>query len=113
MSHRLTLTTEIKDREAAIDALNANKIAYRENDGVLTLLTTPYNDTTINLHTGQVRSGDVDYARVNQQQVGVLRQWYAEAKYRIESFKEGIQITDRAEVVENGQNVVLLTWQTG
>lgn len=118
MSHRLTIETKITDRESIIDALQANKITFREDGQIVTLTTAPYNNTTIDLRTGLVQSGDVDYARnrdgsrISQEQIGVLRQWYAEAKYRIESAKEGIQITDRTEVVENGQKVIVMTWQT-
>lgn len=119
MSHRLTVETKITDREAATDALRANKITFRENGPVITLQTQPYNGTTIDLRTGVVESGDVDFARnsdgsrVSHAQIGILRQWYAEAKYRLESAKEGVTILDRTEIMEEGQKVVLLTWQTG
>lgn len=119
MSHRLTVSTDIKDREACIDALKANQVGWTESGSVLTLTTAPYNNTTINLKTGQVRSGDVDNSRnadgtrIRQDQVGILRQWYAEHKFRNECMKEGTEILDRQEIMENGKKVILLTWQTG
>lgn len=120
MSHRLTLETNITDRESAIDALRENKVEFTEAGDTLTLKTGVFNGTTINLKTGSVQSADVDYLarerggqRVTNRDIGLLRQWYAEAKFRNESLKEGVQITNREEVIEGGRKVILLTWQSG
>jgi len=119
MSHRLTIKTSINDREALIDALRNNKVQFSESQQVFTLKTGIYNGTTVDLRTGKVSSGDVDAVRhttgnqVTKSDVSILRQWYAEAKYRRESEKEGVQIIGRDVVEENGEKVVVLTWQTG
>jgi len=113
MSHRLTIETQITDPEAAMDALRANKIEFRQQGQVLSLQTYPYQDTSINLKTGLVVSGDSDRVQTDKSQLGLLRGWYAEAKFKIEAAREGIQITDRQETIVNGRKAVVLSWQNG
>lgn len=113
MSHRLTIQSEMTDREACIDALRANKIDFREQGQSLVLQTGAYRDTTINLKSGTVTSGDSDHVSVDKSQLGLLRGWYAEAKFKIEAGREGIQITNREETVINGRKAVVLSWQNG
>lgn len=107
MSHRVTVDTEIKDREHAITALKDAKIEYREQGDTLYLLSGDYRDTTINLRTGKIVSGDTDHVRVDSGKLGLLRQQYTEAKYRAECFEQGIQIHDRTVIDHNGVRGVI------
>lgn len=103
MSHRVTVQTEIKDRNLAVAALNAKGIQFRESGSQLSLLSGDFAGATLNLSTGALVSGDVDYHRVDESKMGLLRQAYAEQKYRAEAFKEGITIesahTDKQGVI--------------
>jgi hypothetical protein len=113
MSHRLTISTQITDREAAQAALKQMGVAYDTRGDTIFLKAGNYNGTEINLKTGKVTSGDVDYNRgIDEGKLGLLRQYYAEAKYRAECLREGVEILDRQEVVENGQKVIVLRCQT-
>ena len=113
MSHRLTIETQITDREAAKTAIKKMGLSFDERGNTLILKGGNYNDTQINLVNGRVTSGDTDYNRgIDQSKLGLLRQHYAEAKYRQECHKEGVEILDRQEVIENGQNVIVLRCQT-
>lgn len=101
MSHRVTVQTEIKEREFALAALQNQKIEYREQGDTIHLLSGDYNGSSINLKSGTITSGDVDYHRVDQGKLGLLRQAYSEAKYKAEAFKQGIEISDRT-VLKDG-----------
>jgi len=103
MSHRVTVQTEIKDRMLAIDSLKAANIQYREQGDTLYLTSGGFENATLNLKTGQV-SGDTDYGH-NVGKLGVLRQHYAEAKFKQESFRQGISIQSRT--VDRDGNIVL------
>lgn len=103
MSHRVTVQTEIKDRALAIEALKAAGIQYREQGEVLYLTGQGFDSSTLNLKTGAI-SGDTDYGH-NAGKLGVLRQHYAEAQFKQESFRQGISIQSRT--VDKDGNVVL------
>jgi len=92
MSHRVTVQTEIKDRNLAIAALNAKGVQFREANGRIHMTSGDYQGAELNLTTGELRSGDVDHFRVDEAKMGLLRQAYAEQKYKAEAFKEGISI---------------------
>jgi hypothetical protein len=113
MSHRLTITTQITDLAAAQVALKQMGVAFDTRGQTLFLKSGDYNGTEINLKTGKVTSGDLDYnKRIDEGKLGLLRQYYAEAKYRAECLREGVEILDRQEVMENGQRVIVLRCQT-
>lgn len=101
MSHRVTVQTEIKDREHLVAALNQHKIEFREAGDTISLLSGQYNGASINLRSGVITSGDSDYYNADAGKLGLLRQAYAEAKYKAEAFKQGINVQSR-EVLENG-----------
>lgn len=103
MSHRVTVQTEIKDRALAIDALKAAGIQYREQGDFLYLTSGGYENSTLNLKTGQIQ-GDTDYGH-NAGKLGVLRQHYAEAQFKQEAFRQGISIQSRT--TDKDGNVVL------
>jgi hypothetical protein len=104
MSHRVTVQTEIKDRALAIEALKSVGVQYREQGEVLHLTSGGYENATINLKSGQVL-GDTDWGH-NASKLGLLRQAYSEAKFRQESFRQGVSITSRT--VDKDGNVVLM-----
>jgi hypothetical protein len=95
MSHRVTVQTEIKEKEHALSALKSQKIEYREQGDTIHLLSGDYSGSSINLKSGMITSGDTDYHRVDAGKLGLLRQAYAEAKFKAEAFKQGIEISDR------------------
>lgn len=102
MSHRVTVQSEIKDREIAIQALKSSKIEYREAGDTIHMLSGDFNGANINLKTGTITSGDVDHYVGDVAKLGVLRQAYSEAKFRSEAFKQGISVESR-EVLQNGE----------
>jgi hypothetical protein len=113
MSHRLTIETKITDREAARAALKQANIQFEERGDTIYLKTGAYRDTEINLKTGLITSGDVDFNRgIDQGQLGLLRQFYTEAKLKAEFQREGVQILERTEEVQNGEKVIIITAQT-
>lgn len=112
MSHRLTMETKITDRSVAEDALRKANIAFDTRGDNIYLKSGAYTGTEINLKTGKITSGDTDYHKIDQGKLGLLRQMYAEAKYRAECLREGVTITDRREETVNGQKVIVLTCQT-
>ena len=112
MSHRLTIETKITDIEAARTALGQANIQFDQRGDTLYCKSGVYSGTEINCKTGKVTSGDTDHARIDQGKLGLLRQFYSEAVYRKECLREGVQIMDRQEVMENGQKVIVLTCQT-
>lgn len=103
MSHRVTVQTEIKDKGLALQALKASNISFREQGDTLHLTGGGYENVSINLKTGSV-SGDTDYGH-QASKLGLLRQNYAEAKYKAEAFKQGVSISDRR--VEKNGDIVL------
>jgi len=103
MSHRVTVQTEIKDKALAIQALKASNIAFREQGDVLHLTSGGYENVSLNLKSGEV-SGDTDYGH-KAGKLGLLRQNYAEAKYKAEAFKQGVTISGREEL-KNGDIVL-------
>lgn len=98
MSHRVTTQTEIKDKTLAIQALKAAGYSYSESGNTLRITSGPLNRAAIDLRTGEV-SGDTDYH--TKDDLGALRQNYAEAKYLKECNMQGILVESR-EVLSNG-----------
>lgn len=103
MSHRVTVNTEIKDRALAIEALKSAGISFREQGDTLALESGDYRNATLNLKTGAI-TGDTDWGH-NAGKLGLLRQNYAEAKFKQEAFRQGVSITDRT--VDKDGNIVL------
>lgn len=95
MSHRVTVETNMTDRVLALKTLDAENIQYRETGDRVSLLSGDFAGSELNLTTGKLVSGDVDYHKVDQSKMGLLRQAYAEQKYRAEAFKEGVSIESR------------------
>jgi len=96
MSHRVTVQTEIKDREHALSALKQLKVDFREQGETIHMTSGDFNGASINLKSGLITSGDVDYYRNSDAgKLGLLRQAYSEAKFRAEAFKQGVDIGER------------------
>jgi len=108
MSHRVTVQTEIKDKDCAIQALKDAKVRFEESGDSLRITSGPCSNAVINLKTGEV-SGDTDY-RHNTKELGLLRQMYAEAKFKAELFKTGGTVDSR-NVDRNGDVVFMHTMQ--
>lgn len=106
MSHRVTVQTEIKDKAVAISALTASKLSYTESGDTLRITSGNLANVSINLKTGEV-SGDTDYRSHTKDNLGLLRQNYAEAKFAAECHKNGITVDERS--VDREGNIILLT----
>lgn len=105
MSHRVTTETEIKDKGLALQALKQAGFSYREvSPDTLTITSGPMTHASLNLTTGTV-SGDTDHGH-SRDSLGVLKQFYGEAKYRAECLKQGIQIESRQ--LDKQGNIVLM-----
>ncbi len=93
MSHRVTVKTEMKDKGLVIQALNQAGIGFRDPGGnILQMTTGRFHKSHINLSSGEI-VGDTD--DVTQAELGLLRQYYAEAKFRKESAPEGVIVESR------------------
>ncbi len=104
MSHRVTTQTEIKDRGLAIQALKQAGLSYREVGDQLAITSGRMANSTIDLRTGTI-TGDTDHGHTRET-LGMLRQYYGEAKYRAECAKQGISIESRT--VNKAGDIVLM-----
>jgi len=104
MSRRVTTKTEIKDKALAIDALKLAGMSYRDEGASLLITSGACANARISLATGEI-SGDSDFAH-NAETLGALRQFYGEAKYRLEAQRQGITITSRS--IERNGDIVLM-----
>ena len=95
MSHRVTVQTEIKDKAMAIQALQQGKYTFEEAGSTLRIKSGTLANVTIDLASGQV-SGDTDFRGHTKDNLGLLRQMYAEAKFRHEVLKTGGTIDERS-----------------
>jgi hypothetical protein len=103
MSHRVTVETEIKDKELAIQALKKAGVSYSEGGNTLTITSGPMRHCSIDLTSGRI-TGDTDQGHTREV-LGLLRQNYAEAKWRLEAHREGIEVQQTLQ--ENG-NIILM-----
>ena len=98
MSHRVTVQSDMKDRDLVVATLKAQKIEFREKGQNIDLVSGGYEGASINLTNGTITSGDVDhYRNTDSGKLGLLRQAYAETKFRAVAFKEGHIIGERIE----------------
>jgi hypothetical protein len=101
MGLRVTAETELKEVglvEAAVQAAGFEFTRKKETFVIVAGDVT----ATLDLKTGRLTSKDVEMPR----RLGVLRQYYAEAKYRAECERQGIRIESRT--VDQEGNVVLI-----
>jgi len=111
MSHRLTIETQITDKAIAEAALRQANISFDTRGDNIYLKTGAYTGTVINLTNGSVVSGDTDHHRIDLGKLGLVRQYYAEAKYKAECLREGVDILERSEEKVNGGTVIVLRCQ--
>ena len=105
MSRCVTLKTKMTDKELAIEAFKKAGSECQEVEGGLEIVSGPFKDAYLNLTTGQI-TGDSDYGH-DEEQFGLLRQHYSEAKVVAECLRDGTTI-DQREVDTEGN--VVLTW---
>lgn len=104
MSHRITTKTEIKNKDIALKALKAAGWKYDERGGKLVIASGPMRGADVNFETGEV-GGDSDYLDRGDDSMGSLNRHYAEALFRNEAQKRGIDILSRT-VEKNGEIVL-------
>ncbi len=109
MSHRTTLSTEIKEKNLAIQALKLAGWRYTEEGESLRIISGPMSRSVINLRTGKI-TGDTDWH--SRGQLGALNKHYMEAKIRSEAIKKGATIESR-EVLKNGDIRLVMTANFG
>jgi len=109
MSRRVTFRSELKDRDLAVQALQALKYNFDEAGNSTLLITSgPMSRATINFKTGEVE-GDSDFHTKGE--LGGLRQAYSEAEFRRITQRQGATIESRTV---NGKNEVeMLVRMTG
>jgi hypothetical protein len=107
MSRRISTQTEIKDKDLAIAALNQAGITHEVIGNTIRMSSGFMANATLDLNTGTV-TGDSDFGH-SSSNLGLLRQYYSEAKVRAEWLKSGAVIDERQNDVEG--NIILL-WHT-
>lgn len=106
MSHRITTKTEINNKKLAIQALKIAGWSYTEQGNTLRIHDGPMSNASVNTSTGEV-TGDTDWhRRTGGDGLQALNKYYAEAKIRRETQKQGGQIMSR-EMTKN-KNIVLI-----
>lgn len=95
-----TFRSEITDKDLASNALRAAGIEFRVRGRMVRLTSGDFAGTKIDLRTGAIST------TLAQGKVGVLRQHYAEAKYRAECARQGIEVASRS-VDANGDIVLM------
>lgn len=104
MSRRVTTKTEIKDMALAKTALQSAGYGFEEHGSQLSITTGSLRGAIIETRTGEI-SGDTDYGH-RESEMGALRQFYGEAKYRAELAKQGGWVDSR-QVDKNGDIVLM------
>lgn len=99
MSHRVTFQSQMTDKELCKTALEKTGHSFAENGDMLTVTSGTLNRATINTKSGEIVS-DSDYHR--KEQLGALRQAYAEAQFRQSAFRKGASIQSRTVVERDG-----------
>lgn len=100
MSHRVTTSTEIKDKALAIQAAKAAGVSFSEEGDTLRFTGGDLKNAVLNLKTGQI-TGDTDYGHTAEK-LGLLKMHYSEAKYNLECARQGIMVESRT-VNQNGE----------
>lgn len=106
MSRRIQQSTDLKERELVMRALELADIGYRVDGNYVHMTSGALNHATLDLKTGNI-TGDSDYGHT-ENAFGLLRQWYGEALVRRECAKNGTTITERET---NDEGDIVLTWQ--
>lgn len=107
MSRRVSTKTNITDKDVAIAALGYAQVQHSVSGNRIFLQSGPLLGAVLDLETGDL-SGDTDFGH-SEASLGVIKQYYAEALFRVESSKIGTTIDQRA--VDHEGNIVLM-WHT-
>jgi hypothetical protein len=108
MSIKYTVSTSMTNKEVAKHALDLADIAFTEKGNNLYLNTGVYVGTVIHTSTGVIQSGDSSVVKVKEEDIGILRQYYAEALHRKEAILQGVDIQSRSIREINGERCVIL-----
>jgi len=96
MSQRITVKTDITNKDFACMALKNAGLAYEEiGSSLLRITSGSLANAQIDLTTGTV-NGDTDFGH-KKAALGSVRKHYAEVKFRFEAAREGVQIKQRIE----------------
>ena len=105
MSHRVTTSTEMRDRALIEQACKQTGVSFVANgSNAIRFTSGSLNNAVLNLSTGTIE-GDTDYGHTSEK-LGALKQAYGEAKYRYECTRQGIMIESRS--VDARGNIVLM-----
>jgi len=96
----------MKDASVLKKTLEESGIAFSQSGAIFNLSSGDFKGASVNVSTGTITSGDVDYFKVDASKLGLLRQKYAETLYKEEAFKEGILVESRT--VEKDGSITLM-----
>lgn len=105
MSRIITTRTEIKDKALAVLACQQAGVAFRDEGEVLVFTSGSLANSQLNLRTGDI-VGDSDFGH-SKTSLGMLRQYYSEAKFKAEAQKIGTVIDERTT---NKEGEIVLMW---
>ena len=106
MSRRITVKTEISNKDFAIQALSKLGVAYQVGENSITITSGPIPRGVLDLTTG-ILTTDSDYG--NSKKYDLFRQAYSEVQLIAECLKEGTIIEQR--IVDG--NKIRLMWYNG
>lgn len=104
MSRRITTQTQIQDKGIACSALDQQGISYEEIGNQLVIKSGKLANVTIDLTTGLVSAPEG--GTQSREQLGILRQYYAETKLKRALLKEGHSIESR-HTAKNGDIILI------
>ena len=93
MSHRVTTSTEIKDKSLAMQAAKAAGLSFVEEGNGLRFTSGTLNRAVLDLRTVTL-SGDTDHGHTTEK-LSLLKLHYSEAKYKLECARQGIMVESR------------------
>ncbi len=95
-----TYRSDMTNPDLAAEALRAVGVEFRRRGHVIRLISGDYSGTRLDLSCGNIST------TVGRDKVGLLRQHYAEAKYKAECARMGIKVVSR--YVESNGDIVLM-----
>jgi len=106
MSRRITVKTQISNRDLAVQALSKLGAAYQVSENTITITSGPIPRGVLDLTTG-ILTTDSDYG--NAKKYNLFQQAYSEVQIMAECLKEGTVIEQR--IVDG--NKIRLMWYNG
>lgn len=109
MSHRVSFSTLVTNKDIAKKALKDNNVDFREEGDRLVLTTGDYSGTTIDTRSGRITGADTDRNRgATEERIGVIRQMYSVAERQDMHFRVGATVTNKYTKQVGSQQVVVL-----